>query len=87
MGGGIGWGGFVDLAGLDAGVDEEANADAQGDEGTGGSAEDVALLQDGGKGDEEESDADGGSEQDDAGEANVGAAADEADGGAALSEG
>jgi hypothetical protein len=85
--GGGGWGGFVDLAGLDAGVDEEAYADAEGDETAGGSAEDVALLEDGGEGYEEEDDAGGGAEEDDAGEADVGAAAEEAGGGAALSEG
>ncbi len=82
-----GWGGLVDLLGLDAGVDEEAYADAEGDEGAGGSAEDVTLLKDGGEGDEKEGDADSGSEQDDAGEADVGAAADQADGGTALGEG
>jgi hypothetical protein len=87
--GGGGWerGGFVDFAGLDAGVDEEANADAEGDEGAGGSAEDVALVEDGGEGDEKEGDADGGAEQHDAGEADVGAAADQADGGTALGGG
>ncbi len=86
MVGGIG-GGFVHFLGLDAGVDEEANADAEGDEGAGGTAEDVALVEDGGEGDEEESDADGGAEQDDAGEADVGATADQADGGTALGGG
>ena len=86
MGGG-GWGGFVDLLGLDAGVDEEAYADAEGDEAAGGSAEDVALLQDGGEGDEEKDDAGRGAEQNDAGEANVGAAADDAEGGTALGQG
>jgi hypothetical protein len=82
-----GWGGFVDLAGLDAGVDEEAYADAEGDEGAGGSAEDVTLPEDAGEGDEKEGDADGGAEKDDAREADVGAAADQADGGTALAGG
>ena len=82
-----GWGGFVDLAGLDAGVDEEAYADAEGDKGAGGSAEDVALVEDGGEGDEEEGDTGGGAEEDDAGEADIGAAADQADGGTALGGG
>ena len=85
--GGAWCGGFFDLAGLDAGVDEEAYADAEGDEAAGGSAEDVALLEDGGEGDEEEDDADGGAEEDDAGETDVGAAAEGAGGGTALGEG
>jgi len=85
--GGGGRGGVVDLLRLDAGVDEEANADAEGDEAAGGSAEDVAFLQDGGEGYEEEDDAGGGAEQDDAGETDVGTAAEEAGGGTALGGG
>ena len=79
MGGGRGCSGtelgVFDLAGLDAGVDEEADADAEGDEADGGSGEDVALLKDGGKGDEEEDEADGSAAENDASLTRVGAAA------------
>jgi hypothetical protein len=85
--GGGGWGGFVDLAGLDAGVDEEAGSDAEGDQGAGDSGEDVPLADDGPEDDEEKGEGDGGGDQDDAGETDVGAAAEGAGGGTALGEG
>jgi len=83
----LGWGGFVDLAGLDAGVDEEAYADAEGDEGAGNTAEHVALTQDDTEQDEEERGADGTGGKHDACEADVGAAADGVGGGTGLGEG
>jgi len=81
-GGGVGGQvGVLDLAGLDAGVDEEACADAEGDEGAGDSGEDLADAEDGPEDGEEEGDADRGGDQDDAGEADVGAAAEGVGGG------
>jgi len=80
-------GGFFELAGLDAGVDEEAYTDAERDETGGGTAEDCAHLQDGGESDEEEDEATGAAEQDDAGATGVATAARAVTGGFAVHDG
>ena len=73
--GGVGGGEFGHFFLLDVGVEQHADADAEGDEADGGSAEDVALAENGGEGDEEEDQTSSGAEQDDAGETDVGVAA------------
>jgi hypothetical protein len=82
-GGGVfgGEGGVFDFAGLDAGVDEEACADAEGDEGAGDAGENIAVALDGPENRKEQGDGDSGRYQDDAGEADVGAAAEGVGGG------
>ena len=85
--GGVGGGEFGHFFLLDVGVEQHADADAEGDEADGGSAEDSAYLEDGGEGDEEEDQAGGGAEQDDAAESNVGVAAFGVHGRAAVHDG
>jgi hypothetical protein len=68
-------GGCVEVLLLQVGVDEEAYADAEGDEAAGGTAEDVALAEHPREDAEEGCDADGTADQDDASEADVSVAA------------